>query len=72
MEKVILLASSGDVKFPDKYLQHFHTHILCSRGNMNFVFNEKQYSAKAGEFIFWFADSKLGEVTFSKNFKASV
>ena len=72
MEKVILLQSSGSVKFPKNFLQHFHTHILCSRGSMNFVFNDKQYSSKAGEFVFWFADSQLTDVSFSKNFKAHV
>jgi AraC family transcriptional regulator, transcriptional activator of pobA len=72
VEKIILLESSGNVKFPDNYLQHFHTHILCNRGSMHFVFNEKRYSAKGGEFIFWFADSQLTDVTFSKNFKAIV
>jgi AraC family transcriptional regulator, transcriptional activator of pobA len=72
MEKIILLESSGSVQFPNNYLQHFHTHILCSTGSMNFVFNEKQYSAKAGEFLFWFADSRLTDVSFSKNFKAYV
>jgi AraC-like DNA-binding protein len=39
---------------------------------MNFAFNDKRYSAKAGEFIFWFADSQLADVTVSKNFKAHV
>jgi hypothetical protein len=72
MEKIILLEAAGKVKFPPQFLQHFHTHIFCSRGSMNFVFNEKRYSAKAGEFVFWFADSQLKEVTFSKSFKANV
>jgi AraC-like DNA-binding protein len=72
MEKIILIESSGSVKFPDNYLQHFHTHIFCSRGSINFTFNDKRYSAKAGEFVFWFADSQLTDVTFSKNFKAHV
>jgi AraC-like DNA-binding protein len=39
---------------------------------MNFVFNEKRYTAKAGEFVFWFAASQLRDITFSKNFKANV
>src|SRR5215203_3170991 len=72
MEKMILLESSGNIKFPKNYLQHFHTHILCNRGRMNFVFNEKRYSAKTGEFVFWFADSQLRDVTFSKTFRADV
>ena len=69
---IILLQASGTVKFPDKYLERFHTHILCSKGRLDFVFNNKKYSAKAGEFIFWFADSHLTDVTFSKSFKADV
>ncbi|RYY69314.1 MAG: AraC family transcriptional regulator, partial [Chitinophagaceae bacterium] len=72
MEKIMLLEFAGKVKFPDNYLQHFHTHILCSRGSIKFDFNGKQYSAKAGEFVFWFADSQLINVSVSKNFKAHV
>lgn len=67
-----MLESSGGVPFPDNYLQIYHTHILCSRGSMSFVFSNKRYTAKGGEFVFWFADSQLAEVTFSKNFKAHV
>lgn len=72
MEKIILLDSSGDIKFPKNHLQLFHTHILCIRGSMNFVFNENFYSAEAGEFVFWFADSQVRDVGFSKNFRANV
>jgi AraC family transcriptional activator of pobA len=72
MEKVILIESSGKVKFPAGFLKHYHTHIFCRRGRINFVFSEKPYSGKAGEFVFWFADSRLTDVTFSKNFKANV
>ncbi|HEY0679758.1 MAG TPA: helix-turn-helix domain-containing protein [Chitinophagaceae bacterium] len=72
MEKIILHESSGSVKFPENYLQHFHTHILCSRGSVKFVFNNKRYSAKAGEFVFWFADSQLTDLSFSKNFKGHI
>jgi len=69
MEKIILHKSSSNIAFPDNYLQHFHTHILCSSGSMDFVFNGKKYTAKSGEFVFWFADSQLTNVIFSKNFK---
>jgi AraC family transcriptional regulator, transcriptional activator of pobA len=72
MEKIMLLKASAKSKFPINYSQHFHTHILCERGSLHFVFNEKRYSAKAGEFIFWFADSQLRDVTLSKNFRADV
>ncbi len=72
MEKVILLESSGKVKFPVNYLHVFHTHILCTRGTVSFIFNQRSYSAKAGEFVFWFADSQVTDVRFSKNFKGNV
>jgi AraC family transcriptional activator of pobA len=72
MEKVIFLELSAGMKFPENYLQHFHTHILCTRGCINFVFNDKSYLAKAGEFVFWFADSQLTGITFSKSFKAFI
>ena len=72
MEKIILLESTGSVKFPDNFLQHFHTHILCSRGSVKFIFNNKWYSAKAGEFVFWFAYSQMTRLSFSKNFKGHV
>ncbi len=72
MEKIILQELSGNVKFPENYLQHFHTHILCTRGSINFVFNNKSYSAKAGEFVFWFANSQVTDISFSRIFKAHV
>lgn len=72
MDKIILLESSGKVKFPENYLHVFHTHILCIRGTTQFTFNHRSYSAKAGEFVFWFADSQLSDVSFSKNFKGYV
>jgi AraC-like DNA-binding protein len=72
MEKIILTDLSGNVKFPKSYLQRYHTHILCTRGTIHFVFSDKTYSAKAGEFIFWFADSPLRNVAFSKNIQAVV
>ncbi|RYZ54778.1 MAG: AraC family transcriptional regulator [Sphingobacteriales bacterium] len=72
VEKVILLLSSGKVAFPPLFLQHFHTHILCERGTMRFLFQDKPYVAKAGEFVFWFADSQVTGIAFSKNFKATV
>ncbi|RYY54493.1 MAG: AraC family transcriptional regulator [Chitinophagaceae bacterium] len=72
MEKIILLNSSGHIKFPADHLQFYHTHIMCSRGHMDFTFNDKRYTAKAGEFVFWFAHSNVSGVSFSKNFKADV
>jgi AraC-like DNA-binding protein len=72
MEKVILMESSGKVKFPENYLHVFHTHILCIRGTISFIFNHRSYTANAGEFVFWFADSQVTDVRFSKSFKGNL
>jgi AraC-like DNA-binding protein len=71
-EIIILFEAVGNVQFPDNFLQRFHTHIFCHRGSVDFVFNSNPYKCKAGEFVFWFGDSKLTDVTFSKNFKAAI
>jgi len=57
---------------PETYLPHYHAHIYCHRGTISFLFNDQPYTCKAGEFVFWFADSKLSDLTFSKNIKATV
>ncbi len=71
-DSVILFEASENVPFPDDFLHRYHTHIFCHRGSIAFIFNDKPYTCKAGEFIFWFADSRLAEVTFSKSFKSTV
>jgi AraC-like DNA-binding protein len=71
-DSVILFEASGDVQLPDDLLHRYHTHIFCHRGSTGFVFNDKPYKCKAGEFVFWFADSKVADLTLSKSFKASV
>lgn len=72
MKTIVLLEAIGSIQFPDDFSDHFHTHIYCHRGNMNFLFNEKPYTCKAGEFVFWFADSNISNLSFSEKFKASV
>jgi AraC family transcriptional regulator, transcriptional activator of pobA len=69
---IILLEASGKVQFPDKFLDLFHTHLFCHRGTMHFVFNDRLYTCKAGDFVFWFADSKVADLHFSAKFKATV
>ncbi|WP_276496204.1 AraC family transcriptional regulator [Pontibacter litorisediminis] len=71
-DKVILLEALGSVQLPDDFLYLYHTHIYCHRGSIGFVFKDKPYTCKAGEFVFWFADSKLTDLTFSKKVKATV
>ncbi|WP_220464033.1 AraC family transcriptional regulator [Adhaeribacter radiodurans] len=72
MDKVILLKAEGNLELPDDFILHFHTHIFCHRGSLSFLFNDRPYKCKAGEFVFWFADSNLANLTFSKNIKATV
>lgn len=72
MDKIIFFEARGNIEFPDDFLHYYHTHILCDKGSLCFVFNNKMYKCEAGEFVFWFSDSKLADLTFSKNFKATV
>ena len=51
---------------------NYHTHLFCHRGNIHFLLNERNLQCKSGEFLFWFADNKLADLTCSNNFKATV
>lgn len=70
--KVILLKATGSEDFPKDYQKKYHTHIFCQRGNTQFIFNNQPFSCKQGEFIFWLADNSIAELSFSKNFKATI
>jgi len=58
--------------FQNFFQGHFHTHLFCYRGRIQFLFNDRKLKCKGGEFLFWFADSKLAELACTKNFKATV
>ena len=70
--KVILFEAQGRIKFPTDFIHLFHTHIFCQRGYGNFIFNDKPFKYKADEFVFWFADSRVSNLNYSKNFKATI
>jgi AraC-like DNA-binding protein len=70
-ETIILFEVIGHYQFSDDILRDYHTHMFCHRGNAVFLFNGKQFTCKGGEFIFWFAESQLSNLTFSKNYKAT-
>lgn len=72
IDKVILLETLGNVEFPVDFLLRFHTHIFCHKGSISFNFNDKAYTSRAGDFVFWFADSKVENVKFSTKFRATV
>ena len=53
-------------------LKHYHTHLYCHNGKLAFKFNDQTMVCKSGQFLFWFADSRLSDLQVSKNFKATV
>jgi AraC-like DNA-binding protein len=69
---VVLLEATGENDFPQGFYKRYHTHLYCHRGSVGFVFNDHLMECKAGEFLFWFAESRLSGLRFSKNFKATV
>jgi AraC-like DNA-binding protein len=69
----IILAEGTDFSgLPGKFLQAYHTHLVCQKGWMEFLFNGHKMRCSSTEFLFWFAESKVEAISFSKNFKALV
>ena len=58
--------------FPKDFLANYHTHLICHRGKIDFIFNEVKMSCKSNEFLFWFAKSNLNSLSFSKGFSATI
>lgn len=69
--RVLLLEISGEENFPANFHKLYHTHLYCHKGKISFLFNDQLMECKAGQFLFWFADSKLSDLTFSKSFRAT-
>src|SRR6188474_885311 len=55
--KIILLKASGSEEFPKDFQKKYHTHIFCQRGSTRFIFNDRPFDCKQGEFIFWLSDN---------------
>ena len=70
--KIIYREIKAETDYPKQFNQHFHTHLFCHSGKLNFMLNNEPFELKAGEFLFWFAESKLSNLKFSKRFKATV
>ncbi|WP_236974754.1 helix-turn-helix domain-containing protein [Membranihabitans maritimus] len=74
--RVVMLEVTNGVEFLVDFRKffhgYFHTHLLCHEGSIEFLFNDKPMKCMAGEFLFWFADSKLSDLHCTQNFKASV
>lgn len=69
---VMFLEIKNEIDFPENFKKLYHTHLYCHSGNIQFLFNNQKMVCKSGQFLFWFAESNLLELAFSKNFKASV
>jgi AraC family transcriptional activator of pobA len=71
-QKIILFKATSTDIFPEDFQARFHTHLYCQRGKARFMFNDRIYYCKAGEFVFWLAGSEISDLTFSENFMAMV
>jgi AraC family transcriptional activator of pobA len=68
--KVVEFENIDDLSQDD--LQLYHTHLYCHRGSIRFLFNDVELECIGGQFLFWFAGSRLSAILLSKNFKATV
>lgn len=70
--RIILLEMTGGKELPANFYKYYHTHLYCHRGSIRFIFNDQLMECRSGQFLFWFAESRLSGLWFSKNFKATV
>jgi AraC-like DNA-binding protein len=70
--RIMLFEMSKEIGFPIDFNTYYHTHLLCHRGSISFLFNNKKMKCKGGEFLFWFAESQLKDLVFSRAYKATV
>lgn len=71
-DRILLLELSREQDFPDGFHKVYHAHLYCHRGNIRFYFNDQLMECKAGQFLFWFAESRIAGLRFSGNCKATV
>jgi len=71
-QKVMLYKAVSGNEFPTDFNIRFHTHMYCQSGSVKFLFNGQQYESVRGEFIFWLAGINVSDLSFSKNFKATL
>lgn len=70
--RILLLEVRSINDFPESFHKFYHTHLLCHKGHITFLFNDEKLKCNTSEFLFWFVDSKLSDLRFSKSFRASV
>lgn len=61
-----------EADLPKQFHRLYHTHLLCEKGEITFLFNDQKMECKKGQFLFWFAESRISGLQFSSNFKAIV
>ena len=69
--RILLLQIKKETEFPKDFLKLYHTHLYCHKGSVAFLFNDQLMECRAGQFLFWFAESRLSGLKFSKNFSAT-
>lgn len=69
---IVYLEITKEKDLPENFQRLYHTHLYCHRGNLHFLFNDEKMECKSGQFLFWFAESRLSGLLFSKDFKATV
>lgn len=72
LPRIVMLDLITEIDLPKDFKENYHTHLFCHRGTIRFTLNDIKMECKSGEFLFWFAQSKLVDLQFSKNFKATV
>ncbi|WP_338791894.1 helix-turn-helix domain-containing protein [Bernardetia sp. Wsw4-3y2] len=70
--RIIILELSNKQDFPNNFQLNYHTHLFCHCGSLSFLFNDTKLKCKSNEFVFWFANSKVEDLEFSKGFRATV
>ena len=70
--QVIYLKKSNGKDFPASYMSDYHTHLLCHRGEIQFVFNGEKQVCTNGEFVFWLAENtSVKAVVVSSDFEST-
>lgn len=69
---IVLREIHSENDLPDNFLRHYHTHLFCHKGQLQFLFNDQKMECRPQDFLFWFAESRLSGLQFSKGFKATV
>jgi len=70
--RILLFQVNEERDFPKNFYTLYHTHLYCYKGSIKFLFNDQLMECEGGQFLFWFAESRLSGLSFSRNFKATV